>query len=143
MGQTTPELVVVRFNEGINGRDLEALARLMSDDHVFIDSVGERVEGRQPCLAAWRGFFGAYPDYRNELGSIVLASSGVVAVTGRSVCSEPALDGPALWTAKVRGGQVSEWRVYEDRPETRARIGLQVAGHRAVRLDGGRRQTPP
>jgi ketosteroid isomerase-like protein len=119
-----PESVVVRFNEGINGRDLDVLGRLMSDDHVFIDSVGGRVDGRQPCLAAWRGFFSAYPDYRNEFESMVLASSGMVAVTGRSVCSEPALDGPALWTAKIREGRVYEWRVYEDTPETRARIGL-------------------
>jgi ketosteroid isomerase-like protein len=119
-----PESVVVRFNEGINGRDLGVLARLMTDDHVFIDSVGGSVDGRQPCLDAWRGFFGAYPDYRNEFESMVLASSGMVAVTGRSVCSEPALDGPALWTAKIREGRVCEWRVYEDTPETRARIGL-------------------
>ena len=118
------ESVVVRFNEGINGRDLDVLARLMTDDHVFIDSVGGRVDGRQPCLAAWRGFFDAYPDYRNEFESVVLASSGMVAVTGRSICSEPALDGPALWTARIREGRVCEWRVYEDTPETRARIGL-------------------
>jgi len=71
---------------------------------------------------AW--FFGAYPDYRNEFASIVSASSDAVAVSGRSFCSEPALDGPALWTARVREGRVCEWRVYEDTPETRARIGL-------------------
>jgi len=119
-----PESVVVRFNEGINGRDLDRLAHLMTDDHVFIDSAGSRVDGRQPCLAAWRGFFRAYPDYRNEFASIVSASGDAVAVSGRSFCSEPALDGPALWTARVREGRVCEWRVYEDTPETRARIGL-------------------
>lgn len=119
-----PESVVVQFNEGINGRDLDVLTRLMTDDHVFIDSVGGRVDGRQRCLAAWRGFFGAYPDYRNEFASMVLASRGMVAVAGRSVCSDRALDGPALWTAKIREGLVCEWRVYEDTPETRARIGL-------------------
>ena len=119
-----PESVVTRFNEGINGRDLEVLARLMTDDHVFIDSAGDRVDGRQGCLDAWRGFFGAYPDYRNEFASMVQASSDMVAVMGRSVCSVPALDGPALWTARIREGRVWEWRVYEDTPETRARIGL-------------------
>ena len=119
-----PESVVVRFNEGINGRDLDVLARLMTEDHVFIDSVGGRVDGRQRCLAAWRGFFGAFPDYRNEFTSMVLTSSGMVTVAGRSVCSDPALDGPGLWTAKIREGRVCEWRVYEDTPEARARIGL-------------------
>jgi len=119
-----PESVVTRFNEGINGRDVEVLARLMTDDHVFIDSAGDRVDGRQGCLDAWRGFFGAYPDYRNEFASMVQASSDMVAVMGRSVCSVPALDGPALWTARTRAGGGCEWRVYEDTPETRARIGL-------------------
>ena len=120
-----PESVVVEFNEGINGRDIDVLARLMTEDHVFIDGAGDRVDGRRRCLDAWRGFFGAYPDYRNEFASVVSASGGTVAVTGRSVCSEPALDGPALWTARVRDGRVGEWRVYEDTPETRARIGLR------------------
>jgi ketosteroid isomerase-like protein len=117
-----PESIVVRFNAGINGRDLDGLERLMTDDHAFIDSAGGRVEGKRSCLAAWRGFFDAYPDYRNEFASIVPANGGTVAVTGRSVCSEPALNGPALWTARIRDGLVCEWRVYEDTPETRARI---------------------
>jgi ketosteroid isomerase-like protein len=118
-----PESIIVRFNDRINGRDLDGLAGLMTDDHVFIDSAGGLVDGKQRCLAAWRGFFAAYPDYRNEFAA-VLASDDMVAVTGRSVCSEPALDGPALWTAKIRDGLVYEWRVYEDTAETRARIGL-------------------
>ena len=60
-----PEAVVARFNDCINRRDLDGLARMMADDHVFIDSAGGRVDGRESCLAAWRGFFDAYPDYRN------------------------------------------------------------------------------
>src|SRR5437660_4310681 len=118
-----PESVVTQFNECINGRDLDGLARLMTDDHVFVDSAGGRVVGRQRCLAAWRGFFDAYPDYRNVFESMT-ASADRVAVVGRSVCSEPALHGLALWTAWIRCGLVREWRVYEDTPETRARIGL-------------------
>jgi ketosteroid isomerase-like protein len=119
-----PESIVERFNAAINGRDLDGLARSMTADHVFIDSAGGRVEGRERCLAAWRGFFDAYPDYGNEFASIAPASGGTVAVRGRSFCSEPALDGPALWTARIREGLVCEWRVYEDTPETRARIGM-------------------
>jgi ketosteroid isomerase-like protein len=122
-GKDDPESIVVRFNDRINGQDLEGLARLMTDDHVFIDSVGGHLDGRQGCLAAWRGFFDAYPDYRNEF-AFMLASDDTVAVSGRSVCSEPALDGPALWTVKISKSLVREWRVYEDRPETRAQIGL-------------------
>ena len=115
--------IVVRFNDRINGRDLDGLARLMTDDHAFIDSAGMRVAGKPHCLDAWRGFFAAYPDYRNEFASL-RANGDVVAVSGRSVCSVPALHGPALWTARLRDGLVCEWRVHEDTPDTRARIGL-------------------
>ncbi len=71
----------------------------MTDDYLFVDSGGGRVDGKQPCLAAWQGFFDAYPDHRNVFASMS-ASADLGAVAGRSVCSEPALDGPALLTAR-------------------------------------------
>jgi hypothetical protein len=36
-----------------------------------------------------------------------------------SVCSDNRLSGPALWTAEVVGGLISEWRVYEDNTTNR------------------------
>ena len=117
----SPETIVARFNERINGRDLDGLASLMTEDHVFIDSEGVSLAGRQDCLAAWRGFFDAFPDYRNVFTSITAGVRGVT-VVGRSECSEASLHGPALWTARVTDGKVSEWRVYDDTPEARARI---------------------
>jgi ketosteroid isomerase-like protein len=106
------------FNESINGRDIGGLAALMSEDHTFVDTEGGAVSGRHACLAAWRGFFAAFPDYRNVFAS-VSAYGDVVAMTGRSLCSEPSLSGPALWTATVRDGKVAQWRVYADTPENR------------------------
>jgi hypothetical protein len=50
---------------------------------------------------------------------------GIVFAIGRSVCStEAALDGPAIWTARTESGRVSEWRVYDDTPESRRQLGL-------------------
>jgi hypothetical protein len=43
---------------------------------------------------------------------------------GHSVCSDTRLAGPALWTAKVEGDLVSEWRVYEDTSADRTRLGI-------------------
>jgi ketosteroid isomerase-like protein len=115
---------VTRFNAMINARDADGLARLMTDDHRFVDSAGQAVSGRQACRDAWSGFFAAFPGYRNVLDSVG-ERDGVVVVTGRSVCSEhPDLAGPALWTARVDGGLVAEWRVYDDTPETRAELGV-------------------
>ena len=118
----------VAFNEAINQRDLDALDGLMTDDHTFIDSDGKVLAGRQRVLEAWRGFFETFPDYRNEWSRVIPMGGTVIAV-GRSVCStEPALDGPAIWTARTADGKVSEWRVYEDTPSNRSRLGVAGEG---------------
>jgi ketosteroid isomerase-like protein len=114
----------VAFNEAINRRDLHALDELMTDGHKFIDSDGNVLAGRKRVLEAWQGFFEAFPDYRNEWARVIPMGSTVIAV-GRSVCStEPALDGPAIWTARTADGKLSEWRVYEDTPSKRSRLGI-------------------
>jgi len=115
---------VLTFNAAINTRDVAALDRLMTDDHALIDSAGSTIAGREEVLGAWRGFFDAFPDYRN-IWSEVQAIGGVVVATGRSVCStEALLNGPAIWAARTRGELVSEWRIYEDTAANRRRLGI-------------------
>jgi ketosteroid isomerase-like protein len=109
---TDGSVVVLGFNDAINRRDLAALARLMSADHRFVDTEGNTVVGKSACLVAWRGFFDAFPDYRNEFEHWRTEESGAVTVTGRSRCTEPALDGPARWRAAVDRNLVVEWRVF-------------------------------
>ena len=104
--------VAMAFNERINARDLAGLAALMADDHAFVDSAGSRVDGKAACVEAWRGFFAAFPDYRNIFDTTA-ADGDVVTITGRSECSVPELAGPARWQARVRAGTVTEWRVYD------------------------------
>jgi ketosteroid isomerase-like protein len=105
-----PEALVVAFNDRINARDLDGLAALMTDDHTFIDPAGAAVTGSGACTEAWRGFFAAFPDYRNVFTATTVDGDTVV-VTGYSTCSEPALAGPARWTATVRNGKVARWQV--------------------------------
>jgi ketosteroid isomerase-like protein len=119
--QIGPEAIVLLFNDCINCRDIQRLASLIADDHVFIDSAGTPVRGKGAVVAAWRGFFETFPDYRNVFEQLTVAGH-TVTVEGRSTCSFAPLAGPALWTAEVEGGKVTEWRVYEDLPEIRARL---------------------
>ena len=77
------------------------LTELMTETHRFIDSAGTTVDGRHACVAAWRGFFETFPDYRNILDDLTDVGGGVVAVRGRSECSFAPLDGPAEWRAVV------------------------------------------
>jgi ketosteroid isomerase-like protein len=97
----------------------------MTDDHTFVDSDDNVLAGKQKVLKAWKGFFDAFPDYRNDWSNVMPIGDALIAV-GRSVCStEPALDGPAIWMARTADDQVSEWRVYEDTPAIRGRLGMQ------------------
>ena len=116
-----PKSVAVAFNDSINHRDLDGLAALMTDDHTFIDTAGGSVTGKRDCLEAWRGFFESFPDYRNVFTSLAVRGA-LVTIVGHSVCAEPSLAGPALWTATTRNGQVAEWRVYPDAPDIRAKL---------------------
>ena len=107
--------VVVAFNKAINTADLAALSGLMADNHRFVDSTGSVTSGKTACTAAWRGFFAAFPDYRNCFHSITDEGDGRVIAEGHSECSAAVLDGPAIWTAHVVDGFVTEWRVDDPR----------------------------
>lgn len=116
--------IVKKFNEFINSGDVEGLSSMMTEGHTFIDSQGEVVEGKANMIANWKRFFKAYPDYSNTFERFGRIGNTVI-LHGYSTCStEPALEGPAIWRAKVIGGQVSEWRVYEDTDENRIQLGM-------------------
>jgi ketosteroid isomerase-like protein len=123
MDPLDPISAVRQFNACINNQDLDGLADLMSEDHVFIDSSDEVHEGKQIMVASWAKFFEQYPDYRNHF-EYIKAHGDLVLIAGRSTCTFKLLDGPALWTAKVRDGLVVEWRVYLDTEENRRDLGL-------------------
>ncbi len=57
--------LAIEFNGCINERDLKALSGLMANSHTFIDTAGNAFVGKAACIEAWRGFFDAYPEYRN------------------------------------------------------------------------------
>ena len=111
MPASDDEAATRAFNDGINAGDVDTLARLMTDDHRFVDTEGAAVEGKAACLEAWRGFFAAFPDYRNVFDQVASDGHDGVDVVGRSECSEPLLRGPARWHAVVRDGLVAEWHV--------------------------------
>jgi ketosteroid isomerase-like protein len=57
--------VVLDFIDAINSSDVEGIIDLMTDDHVFIDSQGNKTTGKDKLKQAWAGYFGLSPD--NEL----------------------------------------------------------------------------
>ncbi|TFG31370.1 nuclear transport factor 2 family protein [Candidatus Thorarchaeota archaeon] len=119
----------IQFNNYINSHDIEGLSSLMTHDHTFIDSENDVHEGKKVMTEGWRIFFRSYPDYTNIFQQVEMRN-GMVVMIGYSTCSnEPVLDGPAMWSAKLCDGKLSEWRVYLDTPENRSILGIEKINH--------------
>jgi ketosteroid isomerase-like protein len=117
-----PAEIVLRFFDAINAHDVEKLLALMTEDHAFVDSLGNTVRGREKMRAAWRGYFAFCPDYwvspeeLFENGSLVGAfgaAGGTIAIDGK-LPAENKWRTSAAWLATVDGERIKEWRVYAD-----------------------------
>ena len=51
------------FVRAINRQDVNALVERMTEEHCFIDSLGNAVEGREKMRDAWARYFSMVPDY--------------------------------------------------------------------------------
>jgi ketosteroid isomerase-like protein len=103
------------FVAAINAGSPEALAALMSPGHLFVDSVGNRAQGREPMETGWRGYFAMCPDYWIRVDE-AMEDRGTILAAGEAGGT---IDGapwrtPAAWKAVIGDGAVTEWRVYAD-----------------------------
>ena len=116
--------VAFRFVEAINRRDLAAVDRLMTADHVFVDPSGERYEGQATMREGWAEYFDRYPNYMIHIHEVYLETD-IVLLAGRTTGSHlglPRIDefrDPVIWVARVRDSRLSEWRVVLDEDEAR------------------------
>ncbi len=111
----TPIEIVQAFMDRINQRDPDELAELMTEDHVFIDSLGNTMRGRAAMRKGWKGYFSMCPDYWVSHEEI-FQSENIVAVFGAAggTIAGNTWRTPAAWRAVVENGLVQEWRVYAD-----------------------------
>jgi ketosteroid isomerase-like protein len=117
-----PTEVVLDFLERINQHNVDKLAELMTADHVFIDSLGNAVNGREKMRFGWRAYYALCPDYwvsheeifseGNRVG-VFGAAGGTISVNGK-VLAENKWRTPTAWLAVVENGLVKQWRVYAD-----------------------------
>ncbi len=118
----TPLEVVRTFVGRINARDVDGLAGLMTEDHRFIDSLGQVVSGREAMRAGWGQYFAMVPDYRLLVDEWLCEGAVVVLLgtAGGTYSPDGVLHPQRGWTtpaacrAEVRGRQLAEWRVYAD-----------------------------
>ena len=118
----TPIEIVLAFMDRINQRDPDRLSELMTEDHVLIDSLGRKMQGRGMMRKNWSAYYAFCPDYwvsHEEIfvnGNIVAvfgAAGGTISVNGKLSATNK-WQIPAAWRAVVEKGLVKEWRVFAD-----------------------------
>ena len=118
----TPIEIVLAFMDRINQRDPNQLAELMTENHVFIDSLGQTMRGRATMRKGWQGYYAFCPDYwvshedifqNGNIVAVFGAAGGTISAKGK-LPSETKWRTPAAWRAVVENGLIQEWRVYAD-----------------------------
>ena len=118
-----PKLIALRFNDCINSKDLDGLARLMTDDHTFVDREGVVHKPKGAMVEAWRKFFVAFPLYRNTFNELK-SDGNDVAILGHAYWSEKQPYDPVIWSATIANDLVREWKIHNDSEENRKRFGF-------------------
>ena len=118
----TPKQVAIKFAEAISSRYVDALYELMTEDHTFIDGMGQTVSGRERMRDGWRGYYSMVPDYAIEVTE-AFESGNTVAMLGEAfgtfssdgtIKKENFWKVPAAWRAVIDGDKVRQWQVYAD-----------------------------
>ena len=110
-----PAEVFKQFVAAINSQDMTALKVLLPADHLFIDSLGNRMHGAEFMEAGWRSYFALCPDYWIHVEHLIDEGETVLAAGEAG----GTIDGvqwrtPAAWKAVVRDGTVVEWQIFAD-----------------------------
>jgi ketosteroid isomerase-like protein len=106
-----PARVARHFVEGINARDLQAIAELVGDRCKIIDARGDWMEGRETCLEGMERLFAIDPDYRIHVETIGRSGDNVL-ITGHATASDPRFATTTLWRALADGQHLHEWQSY-------------------------------
>jgi len=104
-----------RWLAAINAQDVTALAQLMAPHFLFVDSLGNQVQGATPMQSGWRGYFAMCPDYWIRVDHLMTEGDTTLAAgeAGGTIDGE-SWRTPAAWKAVIRDGTVVEWRVFSD-----------------------------
>jgi ketosteroid isomerase-like protein len=130
-----PVAIILKFIERINAGDVDGICEMMTDDHVFIDALGNRLKGKDALRAGWNGYLSWFPDYRISHEEILPSRDGAAAFGTASATyaansklpKENHWEVPGAWKGVVRDGKIAEWRVYCDNLPARKLMGEKVA----------------
>jgi len=108
------------FIHQINTQNVEGICSLMTDDHTFIDNVGNKFEGKAMMGEGWKGYFSMFPDYKITVTQIMRSGNdallcGIAEGTYQNRKEKEAhFKVPAAWKAIVENGKIKLWQVFAD-----------------------------
>jgi ketosteroid isomerase-like protein len=120
----------LEFVRRINAHDVSGLVRMMTADHIFVDSLGKKFK-RPSIEDGWRRYFAMVPDYEVSVERSIVEGDTVVLI-GRAAGTYVPERGnasrgnrwetPAVWVARIKGGKVSKWQIYADNEPIREKM---------------------
>ena len=113
---------ILNFIDRINAHDVDGILALMHDDYQFVNSAGDRFNGREFMRQTWRAQFADHPDFRIRVQRVIADDDGV-AVFGVSEGTyspdgtrreENRWEVPAAFLGLARDNKVTHWQVFSD-----------------------------
>ena len=127
---TSSSDVAQKFVDMINAHNVKGLIALMTPDHAFIDSLGNK-SVRPAIEAGWREYFSMVPDYWVKIDRVVIdgnalilfgTAGGTYVRSGGTIQDDNRWETPAVWRAVIHDQKVCEWRIYADDEPIRAKM---------------------
>jgi limonene-1,2-epoxide hydrolase len=131
-----PIELVKDFINKISTQDVQGLAGLMTEDHLFIDGMGTQVRGRENMITGWEGYYQMVPDYRiraerffhdRNIVAVFGFAGGTYSKDGR-LKPENRWEVPAAWLAEVKDHKIAVWQVFADNEPVRQIIEREEKG---------------
>ena len=137
--------VVLKFASLINTRSADLVCSLLADHAVWIDSLGNRIEGLALVRSVWESYFMMVPDYHMEHTEI-FGEGDHVAMVG-AIAGTLSRDGqlrtenhwrcPAVWKAVAKDGKIILWQIFADNEPLRQVLRRQHAKDPRTRSASG------
>jgi len=110
--------IVADYVRAINKHSIDNIVAKLSDNHLFIDSLGQEFKGSQTMREGWLGYFEWFPDYQIDYLEVFQNDNIVMINRHASACYRGDKTKhwriPAVFRAKVEYGLIAEWQVFAD-----------------------------
>ena len=122
MGNDTNKAIAINFVKAINDHEVDEIINLMSEDHIFIDAIGNKSVGKKGMKDGWKGYYELFPDYQIEISDITenvstIGLFGYISATYKNITNKLNSNfwrTPASWKAIVENNKIKHWQVYCD-----------------------------